>query len=209
VLTLRKLRVLQGARCFAQAVEKDVKLPPQYGIPGRYAAALYAAAVKASALDKVEKELAQISGLMTDSKDFRNFVLDPSVPSETRVEGLNAILGKMGASDVTKRFVDVVIENNRIHELGRILEKFGDIAAEQKGQVKAVVTTAQGLERSEVEQIQVGLKKMLAPGQSLILEEKIDPSIISGVIIDIGDKHVDMSVLSRVRKLQQIVRDAI
>lgn len=167
------------------------------------------AAVKANALDKVEKELAQISGLMTDSKEFRNFVLDPSVPSETRVEGLNAILGKMGASDVTKRFVDVVIENNRIDELDRILEKFGDIAAEQKGQVKAVVTTAQGLERSEVEQIQVGLRKMLAPGQSLILEEKIDPSIISGVVIDIGDKHVDMSVLSRVRKLQQIVRDAI
>lgn len=167
------------------------------------------AAVKANALDKVEKELAQISGLMTDSKEFRNFVLDPSVPSETRVEGLNAILGKMGASDVTKRFVDVVVENNRIDELDRILEKFGDIAAEQKGQVKAVVTTAQGLERSEVEQIQVGLRKMLAPGQSLILEEKIDPSIISGVIIDIGDKHVDMSVLSRVRKLQQIVRDAI
>ena len=72
-----------------------------------------------------------------------------------------------------------------------------------------MVTTAEGLDRTEIEQITAGLKKMLATGQSLVLEEKVDPSIISGIIVDIGDKHVDMSVLSRVRKLQQIVRDAV
>lgn len=60
-----------------------------------------------------------------------------------------------------------------------------------------------------MQEIQKGLKAMLKPGQSLVLEEKIDPSIISGIILDIGDKHLDLSVLSRVRKLQQIIRDAI
>ena len=184
-------------------------MPPQYGISGRYAAALYMAAAKGNQLDKVEKELAQITSLMTESKEFSNFVADPSLPSATRVEGLNAVLSKMGASDITKRFIDVVLENNRSKELEKIIGKFADIAAEQKGQVKAVVTTAEGLDRTEIEQITAGLKKMLATGQSLVLEEKVDPSIISGIIVDIGDKHVDMSVLSRVRKLQQIVRDAV
>lgn len=167
------------------------------------------AAVKANQLEKVQKEVAQIAGLMKDSKEFNTFVSDPSLPSEARIQGLGAVLGKMGASDITKRFVDVVMENNRAEELSKIVEKFGDIAAEQKGQVKATVTTAEGLERTEIDQLQTGLKKMLNPGQSLVLEEKIDPSIISGIVIDIGDKHVDMSVLSRVRKLQQIVRDAV
>lgn len=199
----------QGSRGLAQAASKEVKLPPQYGIPGRYAAALYMAAVKANSLDKVEKELKQISGIMADSKEFQSFVSDPSIPSETRTKGLNAVLGKMGASDITKRFVDVIVENNRVEEFSRILEKFGDITAEQKGHVKAVVTTAHGLDRNEMDRIQTGLKKMLSPGQSLVLEEKIDPSIISGIIIDIGDKHVDLSVISRVRKLQQIIRDAV
>lgn len=200
---------LQGVRGLAEAAGKDVKLPPQYGIPGRYAAALYLAAAKGNQLDKVEKELGQITSLMAESKDFNNFVSDPSLPSQTRIEGLNAVLNKMGASDITKRFIDVVVENNRVQQLEKIIGKFGDIASEQKGQVKAVVTTAEGLDRAEVEQIQAGLKKMLATGQSLVLEEKVDPSIISGIIVDIGDKHVDMSVLSRVRKLQQIVRDAV
>ena len=73
----------------------------------------------------------------------------------------------------------------------------------------AVVTTADGLTREEAAEITSGLKSMLKPGQSLALEEKVDASIIGGVVIDIGDKHVDMSILSRVRKLQQIVRDAV
>lgn len=201
--------ILQGVRGLAEAAGKDIKIPPQYGIPGRYAAALYMAAAKGNQLDKVEKELAQISSLIAESKEFNSFVSDPSLPSKIRVQGLDAVLSKMGASDITKRFIDVVLENNRVEELSKILEKFGDIAAEQKGQVKAVVTTAEGLTRAEVEQIQTGLKKMLASGQSLVLEEKVDPSIISGIVVDIGDKHVDMSVLSRVRKLQQIVRDAV
>jgi len=209
ILGLLTLVVLQGVRGLAEAAGKDIKLPPQYGIPGRYAAALYLAAAKGNQLEKVEKELAQISSLMAESKEFSGFVSDPSLPSHVRVEGLDAVLKKMGASDITKRFIDVVLENNRVDELSKILEKFGDISSEQKGQVKAAVTTAEGLTRAEVEQIQTGLKKMLAPGQSLVLEEKIDPSIISGIIVDIGDKHVDMSVLSRVRKLQQIVRDAV
>ncbi|KAG7673433.1 hypothetical protein Ndes2526B_g03121 [Nannochloris sp. 'desiccata'] len=199
----------QGVRGLAEAAGKAIKLPPQYGIPGRYAAALYLAASKGNQLEKVEKDLAQISSLMAESKEFSSFVSDPSLPSKVRVQGLDAVLKKMGASDITKRFIDVVLENNRVDELSKILEKFGDIASEQKGQVKAVVTTAEGLTRAEVEQIQTGLKKMLAPGQSLVLEEKVNPSIISGIIVDIGDKHVDMSVLSRVRKLQQIVRDAV
>lgn len=200
---------VQGSRALAQAAPQEVSLPPQYGIPGRYAAALYMAAVKGGSLSAVEKELSQISTLLSDSKDFKAFVTDPSLPSGTRTQGLHAVLNKMGACDITKRFVDVVVENNRMVDLQDMVAKFADIAAEQRGQVKAVVTTAEGLGRAEMEQIQVGLKKMLQPGQSLALEEKIDPSIISGVVIDIGDKHIDMSVLSRVRKLQQIVRDAV
>lgn len=54
--------MLQGTRGLAQAAEKDVKLPPQHGVPGRYAAALYMASVKTGTLGKVEEELSQVGG---------------------------------------------------------------------------------------------------------------------------------------------------
>ena len=50
---------------------------------------------------------------------------------------------------------------------------------------------------------------MLKAGQKLSLQESVDPSIIGGVILSMGDKFVDMSILARVKKLQQIVRDAV
>jgi hypothetical protein len=82
-----------------------VKLPPQHGVPGRYAAALYMAAVKTDSLQKVEAELSQVANLMSESKDFNSFVADPTVPREVKIDGLNSILSKMGATDITKNFI--------------------------------------------------------------------------------------------------------
>lgn len=200
---------LRGARSFAAAAEKEVKLPPQHGIAGRYAAALYMAAVKSDALSKVESELSSVAQLMSESKDFSTFIADPSVPRNTKLDGLDAVLSKMGASEITKNFVGLLSANNRLVELGKIVSKFEEIAAEQRGEVKAMVTTAEGLSAEEVEEIKRGLQPLLKPGQKLTLEEVVDPSIIGGVILALGDRYVDMSILARVKKLQQIVRDAV
>lgn len=69
--------------------------------------------------------------------------------------------------------------------------------------------TLQGLSSEEMAEIQRGLQPLLKQGQKLTLEEVVDPTIIGGVILSLGDKYVDMSILARVRKLQQIVRDAV
>ena len=89
----------------AAAAEKEIKLPPQHGIPGRYAAALYMAAVKGGTLSKVEQELGQVASLMGESKEFSSFVSDPSVPRHAKIDGLNSVLTKMGATDITKNFI--------------------------------------------------------------------------------------------------------
>lgn len=96
---------LQGSRGLAAAAQKEVQLPPQHGIPGRYAAALYMAAVKGENLAKVEEELSNVATLMSESKDFNAFVADPSVPRATKIDGLNSVLTKMGATDITKNFI--------------------------------------------------------------------------------------------------------
>lgn len=197
-----------GSRGMAAAAQKEVSLPPQHGIPGRYAAALYMAAVKGDNLVKVEEELSNVATLMSESKDFNAFVADPSVPRATKIDGLNSVLTKMGATDITKNFIGLLSDNNRLSELARISAKFAEIVAEQRGEVKAVVTTAEGLSREEIDEIQRG-QPTLREGQRLRLEEQVDPSIIGGVILSIGDKYVDMSILARVKKLQQIVRDAV
>ena len=97
----------------AAAAEKEIKLPPQHGIPGRYAAALYMAAVKGGTLSKVEQELGQVASLMGESKEFSSFVSDPSVPRHAKIDGLNSVLTKMGATDITKNFIGGCVGGQR------------------------------------------------------------------------------------------------
>ena len=183
-------------------------LPPQFGIPGRYAAALYMASFKANTLDKVGKEVESLAELLRTSPELKSFVTEPGMPAKSRAAGLHSVLEKMGiTTGVTKRFMDVVVENKRTADLEGMLNKFGEIVAQQKGQVKASVTTAKPLSKAELDNVKTGLKKVLKKDETLLLEEKVDPSIISGIVIDIGDKHVDMSVQTRVKKLQQIIRN--
>lgn len=204
----RSVALFGSSSVSAKGSQEVPQLPPQFGIPGRYAAALYMASFKSNSVDKVGKEIAELSGLLAQSPELKAFVSEPGMPAARRSAGLKSVLDKMGASDVTKRFMNVVVENKRTADLEGMLSKFADIVAQQKGQVKASVTTAKAMSKTELDTVKSGLKKLLKQGETLVLEEKVDPSIISGIVIDMGGKHVDMSVQTRVKKLQQIIRNA-
>ena len=200
---------LSFASYATKAAATAPKLPPQFGIPGRYAAALYMASFKSGTLSNVEKEVSSLLTVLTASPELKTFVAEPGMPAKTRSAGLSAVLDKVGVKDSTiKRFMDVVVENKRTSDLEGMLKKFQEIAAQQRGEVKATVTTAKALGKAELESVRGGLSGLLGKGESLHLEERVDPSIISGIVIDIGDKHVDMSVSTRVKKLQTLIRNA-
>lgn len=94
----------QGLRCFSEASAAELSIPPQFSIPGRYASALYMAAVKADKLDAVTNELSQMAGLLKQSDDFREFVSDPTVGQKVKVEGMSSVMDGLGASSTTKNF---------------------------------------------------------------------------------------------------------
>jgi len=196
------------ARGFAgEAAQKKDTSPPitVHGIPGRYASALYTAAAKADKLDEVQAELTEVYNLTCSSPEFDQFVSDPSIPKSKKVPAMGAILDKLEVSDVTKHFFEVLTTNNRLKHLYRISDLYDEILAAAKGEVRAKITTAQGLEPEELEDIKAGLKDLLKPGEKLLVEESVDPTIMGGMVVDIGDKHIDMSISARVKKIQQLV----
>lgn len=100
----RACPTLQGLRCFSEASAAELNIPPQFSIPGRYASALYIAAVKADKLDAVTNELSQMAGLLKQSDDFREFVSDPTVGQKVKIEGMSSVMDGLGASSTTKNF---------------------------------------------------------------------------------------------------------
>lgn len=179
-----------------------------HGSAGKYAAALFSAASKAKVLEQTNTELHVVQKMSEDSKDFMRFLKDPTLSREKKVEALEAITTDMKLCATTKRFMGLLAENNRLGELPAIATTFDDIMAAVRGEVKATVTTAEALKDSEVKELRESLGHSLSQGQKLYLTQKVDPSLIGGFIVDIGDKHMDMSIISRVKKVQQLIMDS-
>ncbi|KAK3017302.1 hypothetical protein RJ639_006901 [Escallonia herrerae] len=122
--------------------EQKVKVPlALYGGPGNYASALYIAAVKANALDKVESELIDLVEASKKTDTFSQFMKDLSVPADTRVKAINEICAQAKFSDVTKQFLVVLAENGRLRHVDSIAKRFAELTMAHKGEVKVIVTT--------------------------------------------------------------------
>jgi F-type H+-transporting ATPase subunit O len=206
-------RSLPAARYFAaEAVQDDKKFAPPihiFGTAGRYASALYTAAAKAGKLDQVEQDFAQLAQITEESEQLHNLLFDPSIPKREKEAGLQAVLDKAQAAQLTRNFFRVLTENNRLRLLDKIYGTFEEILSAARGEVNAKITTAEVLEEGEVQEIRDALQAMVKPGQKLFITEMVDPKIIGGAVVEVGDRFIDLSVLSRVKKVQQMILESV
>lgn len=147
----------------------------------------------------------KIRALAAQSPAFAAFLKDRSVAKSAKGKQLEAILTDLKAADLTKNFMSLLAANNRLSEISRVAATFGSLVAHSRGQVMAVVTTADPLSADEAEEIRKGLSEVLPKGKTLQLSTKVDASIIGGVVVDIGDKHIDLSIASRVKQVEQLI----
>merc|ERR1711992_389759 len=153
-----------------------VKTPiPVYGIEGRYSAALFSAAEKKKALDTVEGDLKKLQGAMKSDATFAQFLLDPTVKTKLKVDGLTGASQKLGFNDLTRNLLFALAENNRVSYLDAVVSSFGTLMAAHRGEVVCSVTTAKALDRA----------------------------IIGGMVISVGDKFCDMSMSSKLKKYSE------
>ncbi|CAD1474867.1 unnamed protein product, partial [Heterotrigona itama] len=178
-----------------------------YGIEGRYANALYSAASKQKTLNNVEKDLLKLQDLLKKDKQLGEFVLNPSIKRRDKVEGLKAIGKKVNLSSETINVLSLLAENGRLSLINNVINTFKLFMAANRGEVPCEVITAKPLDNEITSKLQAVLKGFLNKGESILLTSKIDPSIIGGMIISIGDKYIDMSVSSKVKKYSDIIAD--
>ncbi|KAL1505277.1 hypothetical protein ABEB36_004875 [Hypothenemus hampei] len=183
-----------------------VKTPIQiFGIDGRYASALYSAASKQKTLEAVEKDLLNLQqSLKTDAK-FKEFILNPTIKRSVKSEALKAVSSKVSLKPESANLLQALAENGRLKNLDGVINAFRTIMAAHRGEVVCEVTTARELDSEQKTKLQGVLKSFLKPGQSILLTTKVDPGIIGGLVVSIGDRYVDMSVSSKIKKYSQII----
>ncbi|CAB0012823.1 unnamed protein product [Nesidiocoris tenuis] len=171
-----------------------------FGVEGRYASALYSAATKLKQLDAVEKDLDTMkAALKTDAK-LREFVVNPSIKRSVKADAIKAVAGKIKLSAPSANLLGLLAENGRLNKLDGVVAAFSTIMAGHRGDLRCEVTTAK---------VQTVLKAFAKKGENILVTHKVDPALIGGMIVSIGDKYVDMSVSSKIKKYTSLIQQSV
>ena len=175
-------------------------------IAGRYATALFDLAEDQNQLDAVADDLLQLNSMLDDSEDLRSLVRSPVISRDDQQKGLGAVLEKMEAKDLTKKFVGYVAANRRAFALRAMIKGYLAALAERRGEVTAEVTSAKPLTKTRLTAIEKALKE--AVGSKVAVTPTVNPDIIGGLIVKVGSRMVDSSVSTQLQKLKLAMKGA-
>ncbi|XP_074657838.1 ATP synthase subunit O, mitochondrial-like [Tubulanus polymorphus] len=190
--------------------QKLVTAPIQiFGVEGRYAHALYSAASKEKQLDNVEKDFKSLQDLLKSSKPLEDYLLNPTLPKPEKAATITSILNANKCSKVTINFFTALTENGRLKKMKAVMNAYNRIMSAHRGEVQCVVTTAKELDAKNMKELEGALKGFLKQGETLHLTTQVDPSIIGGMVVNIGDKYVDMSTATKIKNYSNLIKQAI
>lgn len=185
--------------------------PNPVGAPARYAMALLGLADdrrkdEPGAVDRIAADLEALFGLWREDAGFRGFIADPRLDAAKQRAGVFAILERAGVGAEVKNLLGVMITNRRLAALPAVAQAFGALLAERRGQQTAEVTTAHPLTDTQRSQI---VARLTEAGYSGVrLSERIDVSILGGLIVRIGSRLYDNSIKSKLQRLQYAMKGA-
>lgn len=167
----------------------------------RYARSIMGLAKEQGLLEQVRGDMRVVAQATADSRELRTLLKSPVVKPDAKA----AILAKIFAgkvSDVTARFVAILVRKGREDILPQVAEAFEQLYRSALGIVTAQVTTAVPLGADARRKVQE-LVNAKYPGRSVDITESTDPTLIGGVVVRVGDEQLDASVS---RKLQDLRR---
>lgn len=170
------------------------------GLPGRYALALLALADEKQQLDAVADDLRSLKALLDESAELRELIRSPLYSRSDQSKAMSAILGKTGVSDLTRRFVLVVIQNRRLFTLDRMADAYLKELARRRGEITAQVTSATELNEVQHQALVEAIRSSV--GGKVQVDVTVDRELIGGLIVKVGSRMIDSSLRSKLQRLQ-------
>lgn len=166
----------------------------------RYARSLVDLAQEKNILDKVNADMELVQNTIAESRDLELMLSSPVVKSDKKGEVLKSIFGGK-VDDLSMSFIQLITKNGRERLLSGIASAVVAQYQELKGIVVAEITSAIKLTDDIKTKIVAKIKTEL--NKEIIVEEKVDPSIIGGLIVRVGDRQYDASIANKLNQLRK------
>nr|CAD2169924.1 unnamed protein product [Meloidogyne enterolobii]CAD2187136.1 unnamed protein product [Meloidogyne enterolobii] len=174
------------------------------GIEGKYASALYSSGMKEKSLDKIEKDLSQLKVLYDTNNDFKLFVENPILNKQKKADAIQAVLKNQGMSKTVQNFFVLLTESGRLVKLSSIINSFETIMRAHRNELQVEVTSAE-----QEQSLRSALASFANAGQELNISFGVKPSLIGGMVVTIDDKYVDLSMASKIKKMEALLEKSI
>ena len=181
-------------------------------IPGslarRYARALIGLAQSPIQRDKLAKDLEELAEIAKSKDDAGRPVLATLAAERfslsDRTKLLDVLLRRVGADPLTGKFLHLVLQRGRIDGAPDIARAYRRLADEAAGRINAQITSAAPLSPDSLAKIKTALEK--ATGKQVVATTAVDPSLIGGVIAQVGSYLIDGSVRTALAQMRQALR---
>jgi F-type H+-transporting ATPase subunit delta len=169
-----------------------------------YARALFEAAKDHDALDQVHEQLGQFADALNNSRDLMQFFFSPYFSVDEKKDALHRAVNEADA--IFMNFLEALLERHRMPVIFRIQARFEQLWEEEHRLLPVEVTSAVALDERTVSGIGESIGKQL--GRTIELSSSVDPEIIGGVVLRVGNFVLDASIRNRLEKLRQQVARA-
>lgn len=165
-----------------------------------YAQALFQIALAEGALEQVEDELFRFARVVENETRLREALTDISLPSDHRAKMVEELLGGK-ASPHTVNIVSFLVQQGRARDLAKIIDSLVQLAAEERNKAVAEVRSAVPLDADQREKLKQAIAK--ATGMQVEVKVLVDPNVIGGLLVRVGDQVFDGTVRRRLQMARE------
>ena len=169
-----------------------------------YSRSLFEVAKEHDALDEIHDELGEFADELAESRELQTFFFSPYFSAQEKKDGIRKVVD--GGDEYFVRFLELLAERHRMPALMRIRRAFDELYAEERKLLPVTLTSAVELDKSTVKEI--GKKIEEQTGRRVELASKVDPDVIGGLVMRVGNVILDASIRARLERLRREVAKA-
>lgn len=166
----------------------------------RYARALLALGVEDGQFETYALQLEQVRAVFTGSPELRDLWENPVHGRDRRLAGLEVVATKLALAPLVANLLRLLVERRRISEIEAIAQAYRTLVDERVGRVRAVVTSAAALSGDQTERLGAALAALTR--KQIVLETRVDPALIGGVVAQVGSTLLDGSLRTQLESLR-------
>jgi F-type H+-transporting ATPase subunit delta len=169
-------------------------------IARRYAHALADVTIEKREAPAVQDELSEWGQMISANASLKEAFTNPTVPYEQKRRLLKVLIERTKVRPTTANFLQVLLRNQRLGEIGEINRWFGQVLDDRSGVVTAEITTARPVDQESIEMLMKTLGRI--SGKKVRLKFSTDEDLIGGLVARIGSTVYDGSVRNQLRELE-------